>query len=302
MVKWDMILFHERKIMKKNVLKMGFLFAIFVFILCSCSIQKDDLEGANIYTTVYPINYLTKYLYGSYSTINSIYPKDCDLNTFKLTSKQVKNYSEADLFIYNGLTKEKEIAKTLLNKNKNLLIIDVSYGLWTNNDSTDLWLSPKNYLMLAKNIKDNLTNYLTSKYIIEEVEKNYHDFEEKISLMDANLRSIGSEAKDNNKNTIIASSNTLKFLNDYGFNVISLEDNENLKEVKLNNIKNRFKNKKSTYILCLDTDKNNSVITDLVKTSNAKLMEVDSLTLTLEDEDYFNIMTSFIENIKNVLS
>ena len=105
--------------MKKNVLKMGFLFAIFVFILCSCSIQKDDLEGANIYTTVYPINYLTKYLYGSYSNINSIYPKDCDLNTFKLTSKQVKNYSEADLFIYNGLTKEKEIAKTLYNKNKN---------------------------------------------------------------------------------------------------------------------------------------------------------------------------------------
>ena len=156
--------------------------------------------------------------------------------------------------------------------------------------------------MLAKNIKDNLTNYLTSKYIIEEVEKNYSDFEEKISLMDANLRSIGSEAKDNNKNTIVASSNTLKFLNDYGFNVISLGDNENLKEVKLNSIKNRFKNKKSTYILCLDTDKNNSVITDLVKTSNAKLMEVDSLTLTLEDEDYFSVMTSFIENIKSVLS
>lgn len=286
--------------MKKSFLKKILIFALMVFITCSCSIKKDDLEGATIYTTVYPIKYITNYLYGSYSTINSIYPKDCDLNSFKLTKKQIEYYANSNLFIYNGLTNEKEIAKTLLNKNKDLLIIDVSYGLNVDNDSEELWLSPKNYLMLAKNIKDNLTNYLTSKYIIEQVNNNYSDFEEKISLMDANLRSIAAQSGD--KNTIVTNSSTLNFLKDYGFNVISLQDEENLKEIRLNNIKNKFKSGKYKYILSIDKEINNDVITELVNNYKAQTIIVDSLTLSLDEDDYFNIMNNFIENIKTVLS
>ena len=48
----------------KNI-KYG-LMALLLFVLffaTSCSIQTDDLEGATIYTTVYPINFLTEYLY-----------------------------------------------------------------------------------------------------------------------------------------------------------------------------------------------------------------------------------------------
>lgn len=286
--------------MIKSFLKKILILALMVFITCSCSIKKDDLEGATIYTTVYPIKYITNYLYGSYSTINSIYPKDCDLNSFKLTKKQIEYYANSNLFIYNGLTNEKEIAKSLINKNKDLLIIDVSYGLNVDNDSEELWLSPKNYLMLAKNIKDNLTNYLTSKYIIEQVNNNYSDFEEKISLMDANLRSIAAQADD--KNTIVTNSSTLNFLKDYGFNVISLQDEDNLKEIRLNNIKNKFKSGKYKYILCIDKEINNDVITELVDNYKAQTVIVDSLTLSLDEDDYFNIMNKFIENIKTVLS
>ena len=286
--------------MKKSFLKKILFLALMLFIICSCSIKKDDLEGATIYTTVYPIKYITNYLYGPYSTINSIYPKDCDLNSFKLTKKQIEYYADSNLFIYNGLTNEKEIAKSLINKNKDLLIIDVSYGLNVDNDSEELWLSPKNYLMLAKNIKDNLTNYLTSKYIIEQVDNNYSDFEEKISLMDANLRSIAAQADD--KNTIVTNSSTLNFLKDYGFNVISLQDEDNLKEIRLNNIKNKFKSGKYKYILCIDKEINNDVITDLVDNYKAQTVIVDSLTLSLDEDDYFNIMNKFIENIKTVLS
>ena len=286
--------------MKKSFLKKILFLALMLFIICSCSIKKDDLEGATIYTTVYPIKYITNYLYGPYSTINSIYPKDCDLNSFKLTKKQIEYYADSNLFIYNGLTNEKEIAKSLINKNKDLLIIDVSYGLNVDNDSEELWLSPKNYLMLAKNIKDNLTNYLTSKYIIEQVDNNYSDFEEKISLMDANLRSIASQADD--KNTIVTNSSTLNFLKDYGFNVISLQDEDNLKEIRLNNIKNKFKSGKYKYILCIDKEINKDVITDLVDNYKAQTIIVDSLTLSLDEDDYFNIMNKFIENIKTVLS
>ena len=46
--------------------------------------------------------------------------------------------------------------------------IDVSYGLNYTHGMEELWMSPNNYLMLAKNIKDNLIEYLKSKYIIQE--------------------------------------------------------------------------------------------------------------------------------------
>lgn len=274
---------------------------LIVFFATSCSLKTDDLEDATIYTTVYPINFLTNYLYKDHATISSIYPTDCDINTYELTKKQIKNYAKADLFIYNGLTDEKETAKTLLNKNKDLLIIDVSYGLTLNNAPEELWLSPNNYLMLAKNIKDNLQEYLTSKIIIEQIDENYKEFQEKISLMDASLHSLGKTAKENNKNVIVVSSNMFKYLENYGFEVISLEDASNLKENKLNMIKSNFKSGKYKYILVADVNANNEVVQDLITNHKANSIAVDTLTMTLTG-DYFDIMTKYIENIKTIVS
>ena len=53
--------------MKIKLFKTFCLLTLFTLILSSCSIKKDDLEGATIYTTVYPVNYLVKYLYNATS-------------------------------------------------------------------------------------------------------------------------------------------------------------------------------------------------------------------------------------------
>ena len=42
----------------------------------------------------------------------------------------------------------------MLNKNKNLKIIDVSLGMTYENNITELWLNPYNYLMMAQNTKN----------------------------------------------------------------------------------------------------------------------------------------------------
>ena len=97
--------------------------------LTGCSLTKDSLEDATIYTTVYPIEYLTESLYSDYATISSIYPSGADVSNYELTEKQIREYAKGDLFIYNGLGNEKNIAKDLINQNDNLLIIDLSNGL-----------------------------------------------------------------------------------------------------------------------------------------------------------------------------
>ena len=73
------------------------------------------------------------------------------------------------------------------------LIIDVTYGLTEENYPNQLWINPNNYLIVAKNIKNNLQEYLKNKYIIEDIDSKYADFEERISIIDARLHSLSKD-------------------------------------------------------------------------------------------------------------
>ena len=287
----------------KRVFK-GLLLCLIAVSLTTGCFKRDDMEDIKIYTTVYPITYIISQLYGNYSTISSIYPNNVNINNYELTDKQINDYSKGDLFIYNGLSNEKETARKLLNKNKEMKIIDISYGLnneYSDTSSEELWLSPNNFLMLATTIKDNLSDFITSTYIKEEINTNYKKIQEEVSLIDAELRSVGSSAKQKNKNTIVVGSNTLKFLENYGFNVISLEDTNTY----TNDLKNSFKSKTYQYIFIKDDEKNDNV-NDLEKNYNAKIISVNSMDVLTDDEvknneDYINIMKTFIKNLSDVV-
>ena len=274
--------------------------ALCLLLLSGCSLNKDNLENAQIYTTIYPIKYLTEFLYKDYATIESIYPSGADVLDYELTDKQIKKYSKADLFIYNGLSNEKNITKNLINKNKNLLIIDVSNGLSYTYGVKELWMSPNNYLMLAKNIKDYLKEYLKSKIIIQYVDEKYEELSEILSLKDADLRSIGKEASSKGNNTLVVSDNTFKFLENYGFNIVSL-DEETLTESSLNAIQSNFKKKQYSTIFVLDNNYTDN-INDLIKKYGAKTIDIKSMINidSTNTDDYLTVMQEFIDNIRNV--
>lgn len=273
--------------------------------LCAC-FKRDDLEDITIYTTVYPIEYLTQVLYGTNSEVLSIYPDGANVKEQKLTEKQIKEYSKAPIFIYNGLSDEKEIARNFRNENKDLRIIDVSYGLKYVHGVEELWLSPNNYLMLATTIKDNLKDFISSKYIKEEIDNNYAPFLESISLMDAELRDIAFSAKEKGTNKILVSHNVFRYLEDYGFEVISLEDKENQTQIAKDSIKNEFKNKTYDTIIIRDDEEPSEFIKELQTTYKAKTTSYHMMSTLTDDQrknktDYINLMKENIENIKNIV-
>ena len=292
----------EGKIMKR--IFKGLLLLMLVFGLSTACFKKDDMENIKINTTVYPITFIIQSLYGDYSTINSIYPNDVDVNNYEFTDKQLTDFANDNLFIYNGLSNEKQIARKLINKNKNLKIIDVSYGLkleHSEENPAELWMSPNNYLMLATTVKNNLVDFITNTYIKEEIEKNFKDIKEKISLIDADLRAIGSASKDKGKNTIVVSTNMFKFLENYGFEVISLEDSKNV----TNELKGKFKNGTYKYIF-IEDNKTNDTIKALVKDYEAKTISVNTMTVLTDEEvknneNYINITRSFIKDLSDVV-
>ena len=288
----------------KKLKLFSLLFSI-LFITNACSLKESSLDdNPSIYTTVYPVQYITNYLYGEDSTIASIYPIGVDIDNYSLTQKQVEEYAQGDLFVYVGLGNEKEIAKSFLNENDNILIIDAAYGLNYHNDIRELWLAPNNFLMLTKNIKNSLKEYLNNSIKEENVEERYNELYVSVSLIDAELRNIAKEAKENGNNTLVVSSNTFKYLENYGFTIISLEEIEKSgSENALNDIKNKFKNSKYTTIVKLVSEKNTELMQELVDKDKATIVTInDAITKDDSVDDYASIQYDNISVIRNVLS
>ncbi len=264
---------------------------------------RNKMENATIHTTVYPIQYFAEVLYGNHSNISSIYPDGANILNYELTDKQRNTYSKADVFIYNGATDEKQLAKDFISNNRRLQIIDVAYGLRYKYAPEELWLSPNNALMLVSNIKDNLKSFIDSKFINEEIDNNYKDIEEILSLRDAEIRSIARTASQKGHNTLVVSSNAFRFLEDYGFQIVSLEDISD--DGNINVLKKNYSNGTYKYLFMKANEEVNEVINDL-KSSGANLITVNTME-TLNDENrknndnYLTIMQEFIENIKNTV-
>lgn len=284
-------------------IKLLCLLLISVFFASACSFNDSKLDNATIYTTIYPVEYITEYLYGENSTIDSIYPVGVDLNDYSLTYKQIDNYASGDLFVYIGLGNEKEIAKSFINENEELLIIDATYGLNYNNSLTELWLAPNNFLMLAKNIKNSLNEYLDNAIKEEAVSKKYDELYVNVSWIDAELRNIAREAKENGNNTLVVSSNTFKFLESYGFEVISLEEIEKSgSKDALNSIKNNFKNSKYNDIIKLNSEENTDLMNELKTKHKASIHDIyDLVTNSDSASDYVSIQYENIAVIREIL-
>ena len=280
-----------------------FLMITMIVMLCftsGCEIKRDRLENVDIYTTVYPIEYIVESLYGEKAQVYSIYPAEVNLDDYKLTDKQISTYSKCAIFVYNGLTNEKVIARDMLNANTNLKLIDVSQGLEYENAIEELWINPRDYLMLAHNIKNGLEEYITNKYIIEEIQKDYEKLKILISSFDAELNAIPLNGDDAN---LVIGSKALLFLEKYGFNITNVDGNgEEVSSTIMTKAKRLIKEKKVKYIFLLDNSEETKEIKELVSVG-AKVVKLRTMTIKTESDitnsiTYKNMMQETLDIIK----
>ncbi len=283
-----------------------------IFVICflclislnvSGCLKRDNLEDITIYTTVYPFEYITNRLYGEHSTIYSIYPDGSDPTKYKLTDKQIKDYSKASLFIFNGLSEEKEYVAPMLKNNKNMKIIDSTLTMEYTNNIEELWLDPSNFLMLSQNIKNGLLEYISNHYLKNNIKENYDSLKIDISNIDAKLKLL---SESSNNPTIVVSNDLFKFLEKYNITVISLEENDNLTEKTIYDVKNLIENGEINYIFTDQNEEVNQTVQDIVDTYGVELLSIHNLYNLSEEErtaksDYISIMNENIELLKNEL-
>ena len=194
------------------------------------------------------------------------------------------------------------LKKDMFKYNKDLMIIDATQSMEMNYDINELWLDPSNFLMIALNIKNGLLKYIDNHYLIEEINQNYDNLKVTISNIDANLKLM---SENSTNPTLIVDNNALKFLEKYGFTIISLEENDNLTDKVISDATTLL-NGDLDYIYTLDKDHLNSTVKNIVNSTNAKVVELNKLsTLTEEEiknkEDYISLMNENIEYLKEEL-
>ena len=278
---------------------MGFL----IILSLSGCFKRDNMEDITIYTTIYPLNYITDYLYGDNAKIYSVYPSGVDVTTYELTNKQIEDYSNNDLFVFNSLDRDRDYAVKMINKNKNLKIIDVALGMETINSIEELWLNPYNYLMMAQNLKNGLNEYIENPYLIKEIDNNYEDLKLKLSKLDATIKTT---VNSSNYNTIVVDNHLFKFLEKYDLNVISLEEDDSLTQKKIDDVKRMINNGTIKYIYTKDNTTNDTVQKILDTYKNVELIKINDMFsndggVTNSNENYLTIMNDNIDLIKKEL-
>ena len=274
---------------------------------CNLNISNDSMENIEIYTTIYPINYLTNYLYGEHSKIHSIYPAGVDVDNYKLSKRKLKEYSSSDLFIFNSLDIDKDYAVEMINKNSKLKVIDVSLGMKYDKNVEELWLDPSNYLMMAQNIKDGLLEYINNPYLVSNkdktgIEDKFEDLKYDISKIDANLKEVVNNAS---YKTIVTDTDILKYLEKYGITVISLEENENLSSNTLSEVDKLISENKIKYIYSTK-EETNSTAKNLIEKNKLELVTINTMRsvdggITNSNDNYITIMNNNIDLLKKEL-
>lgn len=279
------------------------LFSIGLVFLTSGCFKKDDLEDITIYTSVYPIEYIVDTLYGKNSNVKSIYPDGVDVSKYSLTDKQIKDYSKGNMFVFNGLSDEKDYVTSMFNYNKDLMIIDTTATMEYNNHVEELWLDPSNFLMMSLNVKNGLSEYITNQYLKTEIDNNYNKLKLEISNIDAKIKLLN---ENSSKKTIVVDNSSFKFLEKYGFEVISLEDNEELTDKTVSDVISMVRKKQVTYIFSTNINNLNKNVQKVVKKTGVQVLELNDLSNLTESqraskEDYVSLLNENIDLLKKEL-
>jgi len=135
------------------------------------------------------------------------------------------------------------------------------------------------------------------------IDANYENLKVTISEFETSLKLLSQNGK---YNTIIVSKDYFKFLENYGFEVISLEETDELSNDTINHAKNLIKEKQNSFIFVTDIETKNKTYSktiEEVKKAGAEIKTLNTITvLTKEQREnndtYISLMKENIELLK----
>ena len=284
----------------KKIKLFGLIIILMFICLISSGCTNDNMENIRVLVTNYPNEFITQRLYGNHSTVTSIYPDGVDITDYVISSKQKKDFSQYDLFIYNGLIeKERNLAVDLLDLNPNLKIIDTAYVLETDYSPEELWLNPSSLLMMAQNVRLGLEEYIDSNVLKTEIDAAYDELKVELSELDATYR---IDVENTNKKTIVVANSALKYLEKFGLQVYCIDGDATDKTIST--VQDLITSKQILYIYSFVEEELNDNVKKLVDDNKGVSVVAVHKLDNINDEErknketYLSIMKNNLELIK----
>ncbi|EAC5051507.1 adhesin [Listeria monocytogenes] len=300
-----------------------------LLILTGCSDSSDTKTNSDkltVYTTVYPLQYLTEQIGGKYVDVHSIYPPGSDAHSFEPTQKDMMKIADSDLFFYIGLGMEgfvDKAEKTLANEHVTFAPTAEKLDLPTDPDAAEehdheseeehehgdinphVWLNPVYMEQMATVVKDKLIKEMPDQK--ETFEKNYQAVEEKLKTLDQDFRTVTSEAKQ--KDFVTAHAAYSYWETEYKLHQIPIagvSTSDEPSQKKLKSIVEKIEAEKIPYIM-LEQNTNSKIADVIQQETNTKTLTLHNLeTLTQKDidnqRDYLSIMNDNLKALKEGLN
>jgi len=265
--------------------------------LAGCDVLETG-DKLNVYTSFFVMEDLAKKVGGDYVNVTSIVAPGSEIHSYEPTTGDIRNLSQADLFIYNGVGLEHFIdqLKNAID-NPNLVYVEASENIELlsdeDHDDPHVWLSPLNAKKEMENIKRALVEVdaAHSSYY----ENRYQLFADKLDELDLQYQTLLSPGAGSYLVTGHAAFGYLA--NEYDLLPLPIAGHDSEQEPTqqdIANVINIVNQNNIPYIYAESLTPSDAVLTVLEET-NAELeilyaIEGLSANQMMTNEDYFSLM------------
>ena len=292
--------------MKKAILIYGIIILILVFLLSGCKKTEIKEEKYKIVTSFYPIYIITANITDGAKNIELVNMTDQNvgcIHDYTLSTREMKNLEQANLFIQNGLELENFMEK-IKEIYSNVKILNSSEGITGYIEDEDeinphIWTSLDNYIIqiqkisegLIKEDPDNKEIYeKNTKSYIEEIKRLKEEYKSKLKKLDGKKAICLNEALE-----YIAKDVKLDIISIHTDHDESILSAENLKSI-INEMKQENIN-----IILIGKEDNSKNAELISKETGAKIYKVNTgLSGDMNKNSYVNAVKENIEVLASI--
>lgn len=281
--------------------------------------HKNDIE---IYTSLYPLQYVIEQIGGETLTVHSILPPGADAHTYEPSSKEIIRIAKGDVFFYLGAGMEayaETVAQSLASQDVKLVEIGEDTSLFMKNESTHhhddadeqhgdydphIWLDPIRLTQIAEKIKNELSSLNPNQKDV--YEENYHHLVQTLSKLDESFQSIIHQKK--NKHILVSHAAYGYWEDRYGIKQISVNGLSPSHEPSQKELKDIIQQTEAYQLHYILFEKNTSNrISEIIQDEiDAEIEFIHNLEVLTEEEidnnqDYLTLMKSNLDTLDKVM-
>ncbi|MGD9605794.1 MAG: metal ABC transporter solute-binding protein, Zn/Mn family [Bacilli bacterium] len=313
--------------MKKWLILLLLLGTVF-FIGC----DNDD-EDVDIYTTIYPVEFLVKEIVKDRLTVKSVYPRGKDVHDYESNPKDLIKMSQSKLIFYIGLGLEIFIERAKDSTLEDVPIVALSHNIlvvllnstdlveMTHGDVTEenvfydphIWLDPNKMIIMTDTVLNNiLERFVLTQDDIDFFTNNANTLKTELALIDTEFVAALNNPEIANKTIMVDHDAYVYWTIRYGIDRIKLRNDNESSDVVPQEIEQKIALAEQLGIKHIVVSKNelessivDQYLSELGLPSSAKVSLHHLGTITSDEEEmglnYFSIMRENIHMVEAIL-